>query len=713
MSSRYAKIFLVATIVILIVAFFAFDLHRFLTLEYLKDRQQAFADFYSTNRLLTIAIYFILYVVVTALSLPGAAVMTLAGGALLGFSVALITVSFASTIGATLAFLASRFLLRDWVQSKFGDKLTAINEGVEREGPFYLFTLRLVPLFPFFVINLVMGLTPMRALAYYWVSQLGMLPGTAVYVNAGTQLGQIESASGILSPGILVSFVLLGLFPLIAKRIIDIVKRRKAFADWDKPEKFDYNLIAIGAGSGGLVSAYIAAAVKARVALIEKDKMGGDCLNTGCVPSKALIRSAKMVSYARRAEEFGFKSGQVEYDFAEVMERVQRVIEKVEPHDSIERYTKLGVECFSGAAKITSPWTVEVNGLTLTTRNIIVATGARPFVPPIKGLDQIDYLTSDNLWTLRENPGRLVVLGGGPIGSEMTQAMARLGAEVTQVEMAPRIMSREDPEVSAYIEKKFTEDGIRVLTGHAAKEVVQEADQKVLLCEVDNETVRIPFDNILIAVGRRPNVTGFGLEELGVELSDRGTVAVDPLLRTNFPNIFAVGDVAGPYQFTHTASHMAWYAAVNALFGTFKSFKVDYSVIPWATFTDPEVARVGLSEDEAKEQNIAYEVTRYDIDDLDRAIADSEDHGWIKVLTKPGSDKILGVTIVGTHAGDLLAEYVLAMKHGLGLNKILGTIHTYPTMSEATKAAAGEWKKAHAPEKLLEWVEKLHAWRRG
>ncbi len=713
MSSRFAKTLLIATIIILIVAFFAFDLQRFLTLDYLKDRQQAFADFYTANRLLTIAIYFALYIIVTALSLPGAAVMTLAGGALLGFWVALVTVSFASTIGATLAFLVSRFLLRDWVQGKFGDKLKAINEGVEREGSFYLFTLRLVPLFPFFVINLVMGLTPMRTLSYYWVSQVGMLAGTMVYVNAGTQLGQLESAAGILSPGILISFVLLGIFPLIAKRIIEVVNRRKAFAGWDKPTKFDYNLVAIGAGSGGLVSAYIAAAVKAKVALIEKDKMGGDCLNTGCVPSKALIRSAKMLSYVRRAEEFGFKAGQVEYDFAEVMERVQRVIEKIEPHDSIERYTELGVECHTGAATITSPWTVEVNGETLTTRNIIIATGARPFVPPITGIEKVDYLTSDNLWQLRENPGRLVVLGGGPIGSEMTQAMARLGAEVTQVEMMPRIMGREDPEVSAYIEKQFAEEGILVLTGHMAKEVVQEEGQNLLLCEADGATVRIPFDQILIAIGRKPNVTGFGLEELGVEISERGTVAVDPLLRTNFPNIYAVGDVAGPYQFTHTASHMAWYASVNALFGDFKSFKVDYSVIPWATFTDPEVARVGISEDEAKAGKIPYEVTRYGIDDLDRAIADSEDHGWVKVLTKPCSDKLLGVTIVGSHAGDLLAEYILAMKHGLGLNKILGTIHTYPTMSEANKAAAGEWKKAHAPEKLLAWVEKYHTWRRG
>ncbi|MEJ2519633.1 MAG: FAD-dependent oxidoreductase [Desulfuromonadales bacterium] len=656
MSSRPSKVLLLLIIVALIAAFFLFDLHHYLTLEYLKDRQQAFADYYAAHRLLTIVIYFILYVLVTALSLPGAAVMTLAGGALLGFWAALITVSFASSIGATLAFLASRFLFRDGVQNRFGDKLRAINAGIEREGAFYLFTLRLVPLFPFFVINLVMGLTPMRTLVYYAVSQIGMLPGTAVYVNAGTQLGQIERAAGILSPGIILSFVLLGLFPLIAKRIVDFTKRRKAYAGWRKPNRFDYNVVVIGAGSGGLVSAYIAAAVKAKVALIEKDKMGGDCLNTGCVPSKALLRSAKILSYARRAEEFGLGEGHFDYRFADVMERVQKVIEKVAPHDSVARYTELGVDCFQGAATITSPWTVTVNDTTLTTRSIVLATGARPAIPPIKGLDTVDYLTSDNLWQLRENPGRLVVLGGGPIGSEITQAMARLGAEVTQVEMGPHLLPREDQEVGDYLQRQFEGEGIRVLTAHTAREVRHRDGEQVLLCEHDGTTVAIPFDQILVAVGRQPNVTGYGLEELGVVISDRGTVSVDPFLRTNFPNIFAVGDVAGPYQFTHTASHMAWYATVNALFGDVKSFKVDYSVIPWTTFTDPEIARVGLSEEEAKASNISCEVTRYGIDDLDRAIADAEDRGWIKVLTKPGADKLLGVTIVGCHAGDLLQD---------------------------------------------------------
>jgi pyruvate/2-oxoglutarate dehydrogenase complex dihydrolipoamide dehydrogenase (E3) component/uncharacterized membrane protein YdjX (TVP38/TMEM64 family) len=713
MSGRWKKILVIVAIAVLFALFFAFDLQRYLTLTELKARQEAFQQFYVANRLLTLGLYFGLYVLVTALSLPGAAVMTLAGGALFGFLPALIVVSFASSIGATLAFLVSRFLLRDWVQSRFRDRLAALNSGIEREGAFYLFTLRLVPVFPFFVINLVMGLTPMRTLTFYWVSQVGMLVGTAVYVNAGTQLGQIESLSGILSPGLLFSFILLGIFPLIARKGVVIMKNRQTLKAFPKPKSFDYNLVVLGAGSAGLVSSYIAAAVKARVALIEKHKMGGDCLNTGCVPSKALIRSAKLLAYGRRATEFGFRKTETEFEFCEVMERVKRVVGKVEPHDSVERYSTLGVECLQGEARITSPYSVEVNGRTLTTRSIIIATGASPLVPPIPGLDQVDYLTSDNLWQLRELPRRLVVLGGGPIGCELAQAFARFGAEVTQVEMAPQLMGREDPDVAEFIRGRFEAEGVRVLTAYTAKHVIVEENEKILICEHQEQDVRIPFDQILVAVGRRPNTTSFGLEELGVRISERGTIDTDPFLRTNFPNIFCAGDVAGPYQFTHTAGHQAWYAAVNALFGDFKKFRVDYRVIPWATFTDPEVARVGLNETEARQQKIDHEVTVFQLAELDRAIAESETHGWIKIITPPGKDKILGVTIVGSHAGDLIAEYILAMKHGLGLNKILGTIHPYPTLAEANKMAAGEWKKAHVPEKLLVWIEKLHAWRRG
>ncbi len=713
MKKHLSKLLLLLVLIGAIVSFFVFDLEQYITLDNLKEHRQAFERYYEQHAGMTLLLYFLAYVVMAALSLPGATVMTLAGGTFFGLGTGTLVVSFASSIGATFAFLVSRFLIGNSIQRKFGDKLTAINEGVRKDGAFYLFTLRLVPIFPFFVINLVMGLTPIRTFVFYIVSQLGMLPGTLVYINAGTQLARIESLKDILSPTLIFSFVLLGIFPLIAKAFVTFVKGRRIYAKWPRPKKYAYNMVIIGGGSAGLVASYIGAAVKAKVALIEKHKLGGDCLNTGCVPSKALIRSAKMLSYARRSKEFGFQATAVDFDFATVMERVQHVIKKVEPHDSAERYTNLGVEVIQGEARITSPFTVEVDGRILTTRNIVVATGARPFVPPIPGLDKVTYLTSDNVWDLRKLPPRLVVLGGGPIGCELTQTFARLGAKVTQVEMMPRIMLREDEDVSEMIHAKFEAEGVRVLTGHKAKEVRVDGQHKILVCENQDGEIEIEFDEILVAVGRAANARGFGLEELGVTLRPNGTIETNGLLQTNFPNIYCSGDVAGPYQFTHTAAHQSWYASVNALFGKFKTFSVDYRVIPWTTFTDPEVARVGINIQEAGEKNIPYEVTDYGIDDLDRAIADSEDHGLVRVLTKPGTDKILGVTIVGAHAGDLIAEYVLAMKHNLGLNKILGTIHTYPTMAEANKYAAGVWKKAHAPEKLLNWVGRYHAWMRG
>ncbi len=704
-----------------VAAFFALDLGRWFSLEALKSQQAAIEAYRAANPWLAAAIYFLVYVAVTALSLPGAAIMTLAGGAVFGLLWGTVIVSFASSLGATLAFLASRFLLRDWVKQRFGHRLAAIDRGVEREGGFYLFTLRLVPAFPFFMINLVMGLTPMRAWTFYWVSQLGMLAGTLVYVNAGTQLAAIDSLRGILSPALIGSFALLGVFPLIAKKIVDGVKARQVYARWTRPAKFDRNLVVIGGGSAGLVTAYIAAAVKARVTLIEKHKMGGDCLNTGCVPSKALIRSAKFLSHISRAEEFGFRaftnlSASADFSFAEVMERVRKVVQTVEPHDSVERYTGLGVEVVEGTAKLVSPWEVEVtrnNGARekLSTRSIVIAAGARPFVPPIPGIDEVGYLTSDTVWDLRELPRRLVVLGGGPIGCELTQAFARFGARVSQVEMLPRLMIREDPEVSDLVAARFRQEGVDVLLKHKAKAFTIENGEKTLIAEHEGREVRIPFDAVLVAVGRVANLKGYGLEEIGIAATR--TVDTNEFLQTTYPNIYACGDVAGPYQFTHTAAHQAWYAAVNALFDPFRKFRADYSVIPWATFTEPEVARVGVNETEAKEKGIAYEVARYDIDDLDRAIADSEAHGFIKVLTVPGKDRILGVTIVGEHAGDLIAEYVLAMKHGIGLNKILGTIHIYPTLAEANKYVAGVWKKAHAPQGLLRWVARFHAWRRG
>ena len=697
----------------LVALFFALGLDQHLTLEALKQSRETLAAYYVQHPLTLIAAYFAAYVLITALSVPGAAVMTLAGGALFGVLAGSVVVSFASSIGATLAFLVSRYLLRDMVQGRFGDRLAAINAGISKDGALYLFTLRLVPLFPFFVINLGMGLTPLRTWTFYWISQLGMLAGTLVYVNAGTRLGEIQSLSDILSPGLLLSFALLGVFPLLAKKIAVLVARRRVYRRWTKPATFDRNLIVIGAGAAGLVSAYIAAAVKAKVTLIEEHKMGGDCLNYGCVPSKALIRSAKFVQQVKQARSLGIAHAEVRLDFADVMARVRRVITCVAPHDSVERYRTLGVDVRQGHARITSPWSVSIHGRTLTTRAIIIATGARPLVPPIPGLQEVGYLTSDTVWSLTTLPRRLLVLGGGPIGCELAQCFARLGAEVTLVEMAPRILGREDADVSTAISDALQQDGVRVLNGHAALRAEVVGGEKHLVVSHAGVEAALPFDTLLLALGRSPRTEGYGLEELGIPLAPRKTVEVNQYLETLYPNIYACGDVAGPYQFTHTAAHQAWYASVNALFGGVKRFKVDYSVIPWATFTDPEVARVGLSESEAQAQAIPYEVTRYGLDDLDRAITDEVAHGFVKVLTVPGKDRILGVTIVGEHAGDLLAEYVLAMKYKLGLNKILGTIHTYPTLAEANKYAAGAWKRAHAPQRLLAWAQRFHAWRRG
>jgi pyruvate/2-oxoglutarate dehydrogenase complex dihydrolipoamide dehydrogenase (E3) component/uncharacterized membrane protein YdjX (TVP38/TMEM64 family) len=712
---------LLALVLLLASVFLVFDLQRYLSLEGLRAGLDRFAGWHEQAPWTTAAAYLLFYVLVTALSLPGAAVLTLAGGALFGLWHGLLLVSFASTIGATLAFWVARYLLRDWVQARFATRLRTINEGIERDGAFYLFALRLVPVFPFFLINLLMGLTPMRTFTFYGVSQLGMLAGTAVYVNAGTQLANIGSVSDIASPGLLLSFTLLGVFPWIARLGLRAAQRRRVYARWKQPRRFDRNLVVIGGGAAGLVTAYIAAAVKAKVTLVEARRLGGDCLYTGCVPSKALLRSAKLAHQMRNASRYGLRSVEPDLSFREVMDRVRGVIRRIEPHDSTERYTALGVEVLHGHARLLDPWTVEVQlkeGGTqrLTTRSTVIAAGARPIVPALPGLDEVNVVTSDTLWEawagLDTPPARLLVLGGGPIGCELAQAMARLGSRVTLVELAPRLLAREDEDASTLVAQALASDGVQVCCGHRALRAERDAQgNQWLVTEHMGAEHRHTFDTLLCAVGREARLSGYGLEELGIPT--QRTVVTNEYLETLYPNIYAAGDVAGPWQFTHTAAHQAWYAAVNALFGQFRRFKVDGTVIPRVTFTDPEVASVGLSEADAKRQNVPFEVTRYGLDDLDRAIVDSAAKGFVKVLTEPGKDRILGVTIVGEHAGDLLAEYVLAMKHGLGLNRILGTIHSYPTLAEANKYAAGEWKRAHAPQALLRWLQRYHAWRRG
>ena len=713
-----SKLLLILVIAVIIGLFLGFDGHKLLTLENLQANQGALAQWIDQNLLIAIVGYAAIYVVVTALSLPGATIMTLAGGAFFGNLYGLAAVSIASTLGASLAFLVARFLMRDTLRARYRETIAKMDRGIKKDGAFYLATLRLVPVFPFFLINLAMGLTGMKLRTYALVSWVAMVPGTFVFVNAGTQLSQIQSTGDIVSADLLLSFALLGLFPLIAKYVVGFLRRRKVYAGWKKPAKFDYNLLVIGGGSAGLVSAYIAAAVKAKVGLIEKHKMGGDCLNTGCVPSKALIRSAKAADTLRHANRYGLESVPVKGSFKAIMERVQQTIKTIEPNDSPERYRSLGVDVMLGSARFVSPWELEVHhddgrSQRLTARSIVIATGGKPAMPNIPGLADMSPLHSENLWQLEQQPQRLLVLGGGPIGSELAHAFARLGSQVVLVQHGNQILAKEDVDVAALVLEQFRADAIDVRLNHTAAEFCLENGEKVAYCDHQGDRVRIAFDEVLVAVGRAANTEGLNLKALGIEPQKNGTLPTEDDLSVRFPNIFACGDVAGPYQFTHAASHQAWYAAINGLFGSFKRFKVDYRVMPWVTFTSPEVARVGLSEAEAKTQKIDYQLTRYDLGSLDRAITESDSVGFIKVLTPPGKDKILGVVVVGSHAGEILAEFTLAMKHGLGLNKILGTIHPYPTWNEAAKATAGQWKQANAPQRLLAMVEKIHSWRRG
>jgi pyruvate/2-oxoglutarate dehydrogenase complex dihydrolipoamide dehydrogenase (E3) component/uncharacterized membrane protein YdjX (TVP38/TMEM64 family) len=711
---------LVATLAL----FFALGLQRYLSLAYLQQRHSALAELYALHPWSVRGAYFLLYLGVASLALPGAALLTLAGGAVFGFGWGLVLVSFASSLGATLSFWLARWLLRDVLQSHFAVQLQAINSGLQKDGALYLLSLRLIPVVPFFLINLTMGLSGLRSWTFYWVSQLGMLVGTAVYVNAGLQLASLRRLTDVASPALLASLALLGALPLLLGALWKRLERLRAQARWrgHKPQKFDRNLVVIGAGAGGLVSAYIAAAVRAKVTLVEAQAMGGDCLNFGCVPSKAFIRSAKLAQQMRQAPAYGLHATAPSYDFKALMQRVNQVIADIAPHDSVARYTALGVDVVQGYARITSPWTVEIVGndghrQTLRTRSIVIAAGARPVLPDLPGLQDVGYLTSDTLWahlgTLEALPKRWVVLGGGPIGCELAQAFARLGAEVVQVERAERLLLREDAEVSALTHAALQADGVRVLTGHTALRCERSSGEKVVVLQHQGQEVRLAFDQLLCAVGRTARLTGYGLEELGIAAGK--TLATDAYLQTLHPSIYAAGDVAGPYQLTHVAAHQAWYATVNALFGDLKRFKANYRVIPQATFTDPEIARVGLNEREALAQGVAYEITRFEMRELDRAIADSATRGFVKVLTAPGKDRILGVTIVGAQAAELLAEYVLAMQHGLGLGlgKILGTVHSYPTLAEANKYAAGQWRRAHQPELLLRWAQRWHDWRRG
>ena len=683
------------------------------------------------------AAFFAVYLLAAVLAMPGISVLTLAGGAVFGLGWGILLVSFASSLGATLSFWLARYLLGDLLRARMGPRLLAVRSRLEREGALYLLSLRLIPLVPFGAINLLMGLTDMRSRTFYAVSQVGMLASTVVFVTAGQQLASIRSASDALSPallGVLVGLgLLVALLPGLATIGLERLRLRKLLAPWrsQQPRQFDTNLVVIGAGAGGLVSAYVAATVGAKVTLVEARAMGGDCLNYGCVPSKALIQSAKVAQQLRSADQFGVQAQPVALDWPALMARIASVIASIAPHDSVQRYTDVGVDVLQGHAHIVSPWVVEVtrpgqSAQRIRTRSIVIAAGAQPVVPDLPGLNDVGFATSDTLWAqlaaCSALPQRIVVLGGGPVGCELGQAFARLGARVTLVEAGSRLLEREDPDVSALVQAALERDGVQVRTAHTALRFrlgcgeaggTGEKNMVMRNTETGVETA-LPFDLLLVAVGRRARLSGYGLEALGLDVER--TVPTNAYLQTVFPTIYAAGDVAGPYQLTHAAAHQAWYATVNALFGSFKRFAVHYRHLPQATFVAPEVARVGVNEQEAQTQGVDYEVTRFDLADLDRALCDAGSAppaGFVKVLTAPGKDRILGATIVAPQASEMLAEYVFAMRHGLGLKAILGTVHPYPTYSEANKYVAGVWQRAHAPQRLLSWARTFHTWRRG
>lgn len=688
-----------------------FDLTRYLNLAYIKSQVEIWAYQLENNLFIFSLIFFLIYVIVTSLSIPGAALLTLLAGTLFGLVGGTIIVSFASTLGATGSFLFSRYLLKDNIEKKFRASYKKINEGLLKEGPLYLFALRLVPIVPFFVINLVMGITRIRVLTYMLTSQVGMLAGTIVYVNAGRSLRELNSTAGIFTFKLWISFILLASLPFISKKILASIRKIKAYKQFKKPKKFDTNLVVIGAGSGGLISAYIAATIKAKVILIEKNKMGGDCLNTGCVPSKAILSASKYARVHLEAKKHGITLSPPKISFSSIMESVHKAIETVAPHDCIERYESLGVQCVQGEAKIISPWEVKVNDRVITTKSIIIATGGTPRIPDIQGITPSiinDYiLTSDTVWSLTTLPPSLLILGGGPIGCEMALAFSSMGSEVTLVHTHSHILSKEDDEVGAFAETILQKNGVKIICNHTAIEVHKKA--RNIVVDVQNKegkTQSIACNKMLCAIGRTAHLDNVLEKNIHIDTLENGSISTNKALQTNIPNIYAVGDCVGPHQFTHIASHMAWYAAVNALLGHIKTFEINYAIVPAVTFLTPEIGRVGLSEKEAKEQGIEYQVSIYHMNESDRAIAEQKTEGFIKVITAGTSDTILGAVVISERGGEILAQFILAMKNKLGLGKILGTILPYPTYAESAKSVAGVWKKKNAPDKIINLLGK-------
>jgi pyruvate/2-oxoglutarate dehydrogenase complex dihydrolipoamide dehydrogenase (E3) component len=480
-----------------------------------------------------------------------------------------------------------------------------------------------------------------------------------------------------------------------------------------------YNAIVIGGGTAGLVTAAGTAGLGGRVALIERNKMGGDCLNFGCVPSKALIASSRAIEGIRRAELLGLEAMEPDFEFENVFARMRERRAVIEPNDSAERFEELGVDVFAGDANFISPNEIDVDGVRLRAKRFVVATGRRAGVPPIDGIEDIPYYTNETIFDgLKEKPESIVIVGAGPIGCELGQVFNRLGVKTTLVEFLPQIMGKEDVDVATFVQQRLESEGVTVLTGTSIRraemrsgEICLEADQKG--SGDPASTMSLSPSVVLIAAGRIPNVEGLNLEAAGVEFTRHG-IPVNDYLQTSARHIYAAGDIAGPYQFTHTADTQARVVVRNILMPIqLLRQKVNLDVVPWATYTDPEVAHVGLSERDADEQDLAYDLYKQNLAEVDRNIVEGEDVGFAKVLTAKGTDRILGVTLVGVHAGDLLHEFVLAIKHDIGLGGIASTIHAYPTFAEIARKLGDQYNRTRLTPRAKSVFEWLYRRQRG
>lgn len=715
---RITRIVIGLAVIAWLFAYFTFDLGQYFTLAYFRSQHAAIHAQYAEQPWYAALVFIVIYIPVAATSLPGGALMTLAAGAFFGALWGTVVISIASTIAATITFLGSRFWFRDLIQNKFSDSLRLINSGIERDGALYLFLIRLTPLFPFFVVNVVMGLTPIPTLTFIWVSQIGMIPVTAILVNAGTEVAALDDLSGLLSPGLVASLIFCGVLPLLGRKLAAYLRSRRLLRRYAKPKQFDCNLICLGGSKAAIVAANAAASMKAKVMLIAPPTKPDGALVSGDALSKELVRCAQFLFETHRAHQRGIRSVRTSCDLADLVAEVQRRIADQQRY-AAEWCSKHGITCISGEPMIVSPYAVKVRDRTLTTRSIVIATGSRMSIPIIAGIEKTNYYTADTLLALRVPPRRLLVVGGGSSGCELAQLFARLGSQVTLIETQQRLLASEDADVSELLLCQFQREGIDVRLGCLAQEFTVTEDRKALLYSRTGGAQRTPerveFDELIVACGRIADTHDIGLEALGISVGDDGTVDVDEHLQTVYPNIYACGDVAAPFRFSHGAMSEASYAAFNALF-RLKRYKVNYSLMPWSALTDPEIARIGINEQEAATRAITHETAQYSYDESpDRLTATHEGEGLIKALTVPGKDKILGVTIVGPNASQLIAEFALAMAHGIGLSKMRATRHPYTGMGGVQRQATvpGWAMSGQEPIWLSRTLERFHTWQRG